>query len=116
MPNIVRFDQLRTKSFSSITSSYTPLGLEFSNSMRVIHVKNDTDALLYISFDGIVDHISLVPGEFQLYDMTSDQDTSEHFRLDNRTQVYIKYVGSAPTDNPRFTNTAYMTCIYGKGE
>lgn len=116
MSNIVRFDALRVVAGAAITSSYTPLGSEFSNAMRIIHVKNDTDALLYLSFDGILDHIALVPGEFELYDFTSNQDTPEHFRFDNRTQVYLKYVGSAPTVNPDLTNNAYMTCVYGKGE
>lgn len=116
MSNIVRFDVLRTVSYTSITGSYTPFGLPFSNAMRIVHVKNDTNALIYLSFDGIVDHIALVPGEFELYDFTSDQDSSEHFRFDNRTQVYLKYVGSAPTLDANLTNTAYMSCVYGKGE
>lgn len=116
MANIARFDGLRVKSYVSITSSYTAFEIPLAHPMRLLDFHNDTDSLIYISFDGINDNIALTPGAFRIYDVTSDQDTNEKFRYQNGTQIYIKYVGSAPTNNPNLTNNCYMTALYGKGE
>lgn len=116
MSNIARFDGLRAISYTSITNSYTPFGIPLAHAMRLLDFTNDTDALIYISFDGVNDNIALVPGSFRVYDVTADQDVNEKFRYQNRTQVFLKYVGSAPTNNPNFTNNCFMTAFYGKGE
>lgn len=110
MSNIVRFDALRSVAFGSITNSYTAIGGEFTHAMRVLVFRNNTDADMLISFDGTTNNDIIPAGSFSLYDLTSDQDTTEHFRYQNGTQVYVKYV-SAPSKG-----TFYLTCIYGKGE
>jgi hypothetical protein len=117
MSNIARFDGLRVVSYLSITSSYTPFGLPLDHSMRLLDFQNDTDALIYLSFDGVNDNIAMTPGgSFRIYDVTADQDTNEKFRYQRGTQVMLKYVGSAPTNNATLTNNCYMTALYGKGE
>lgn len=116
MSNIARFDGLRVVSYTSITSAYTPFGIPLDHSMRLLDFTNDTDAVIYISFDGVNNNICLVPGSFRVYDVTSDQDTNEKFRYQNGTQIFLKYVGSAPANNPNLSNSCYMTAFYGKGE
>lgn len=116
MSNIARFDALRVVAYTSITASYTAFGTTLAHSMRLLDFQNDTDAVIYISFDGINDNIALIPGAFRVYDVTSDQDTNEKFRYQNRTQIFLKYVGTAPTNNPNLSNSCYMTALYGKGE
>lgn len=116
MSNIARFDGLRVVNYTDMASSYKPFGIPLDHSMRLLDFQNDTDALIYISFDGINDNIALTQGSFRIYDVTSDQDTNEKFRYQNGTQVFLKYVGAAPTNNPLFTNNCYMTALYGKGE
>lgn len=116
MANVARFDILRSVLYSSITSSYTSLGGPLLHSMRLLDFQNDTDSLIYISFDGINDNIALVPGAFRVYDITADQDTNEKMRYEKGTQVLIKYVGAAPTNNPNLTNNVFVTAFYGKGE
>lgn len=116
MSNIARFDRLRAVSYTAITSSYTPFGIPLGHAMRLLDFQNDTNALIYLSFDGVNDNIPLTQGSFRIYDVTSDQDVDEKFRYQNGTQVFLKYVGAAPTNSPDFTNSCYMTAIYGKGE
>ena len=116
MANIARFDALRVILYSSITTSYTAIGSSLGHSMRLLDFNNDTDALIYISFDGINDNIALVPGAFRVYDVTSDQDTNEKFRYEKGTQIFVKYVGTPPTNNPNLTNNVFMSSFYGKGE
>lgn len=111
--NLVRFDGLRKTAYGSITTSYVALGTPFTHAMRVLHFVNNTDALIYVSFDGTNDNAVIVPNGFALYDLTSDQDWSEKFRYQNGTQIYIKYVGSAPT---AASDGFYLVAVYGKGE
>lgn len=116
MTNIARFDVLRSVLYTSITSSYTALDIPLSHAMRLLDFENDTDAVIYISFDGINDNIALTPSAFRIYDITADQDINEKFRYQNGTQLYLKYVGTPPTNNPNLSNKVYVTAMYGKGE
>lgn len=108
--NIVRFDAVRSVPEASITNAYTALGTPFTHAMRVLHFINQTDGNMMISFDGVTDNAPVLANTFALYDLTSDQDSTESFRYENGTQVYIKYI-SAPT-----TGTFYLVAVYGKGE
>jgi hypothetical protein len=118
--NIVRFDPIRAMASASITTSYQPIGFlsapstpaPFQHAMRVLHFINGTNGDVLISFDGVTDNAIALANTFDLYDLTSDEDTNESFRYQLGTQVYIRYV-SAP-GSP--TNTFYLVAIYGKGE
>lgn len=116
MSNVARFDALRSLVYSSITNSYTALGGPLLHSMRALDFTNDTDALIYLSFDGTTDNIPFPSLSFRVYDITSDQDERESFRYQKGTQLFIKYVGTAPTNNPNLSNTFFTTSFYGKGE
>jgi hypothetical protein len=118
MSNIVRFDELRSMAFGSITSSFQGIGLFSSpatpsplvHAMRVLVFQNTTNVDIYVSFDGTTVNAVVPSSSFSLYDLTSDQDTNEKFRYQSGTQIYIKYA-SAPT-----SGSFYLTAIYGKGE
>lgn len=110
MSNIVRFDAWRSLAFGSITNAYQPIGLPFGHPMRIVHFINGTNGDMAISFDGTTDNLPVLAGNFDLYDLTSDQDAVEQFRYQMGTQLFIKYL-SAPT-----SGTFYIVCVYGKGE
>lgn len=110
MSNIVRFDAVRSLGFASITSSYTALGGPFDHAMRVLHFINGTDGDVMISFDGVNDNIPILADTFSLYDLTSDQDSNEHFRYQKGSQLLVKYL-TAPT-----RGTIYVVAVYGKDE
>lgn len=119
MSNIVRFDSLRIATgvdIATASGSYIVLGIQFTHAMRVLHFINDTNALMYISFDAVNDNIVITPGAFVLYDLTSDQDFNEKFRYQNGSQLYVKYVGSAPSPVMGSSNSVYAVSVYGKGE
>ena len=113
MSNIVRFDVLRSLAFASITNSYVALGVPFDHAMRLIHFINNTDGDMLVSFDGINDNTIILAESFALYDLTAQQDIAEHFRYQNGTQLFVKYV-TAPTGP--VTGAFYACCVYGKGE
>lgn len=113
MSNIVRFDAVRSLSAASISAgagSYVALGTPFNHAMRVLHFINNTDGDMMITFDGSTDNAPILADSFALYDLTSDQDTIEHFRYQNGTQISVRYL-TAPT-----TSSFYLVCVYGKGE
>ena|ERR1700679_3903821 len=111
MANIARVDILRIIQEGSITTSYTDLGSSFGHPMRILNFKNNTDGIIYVSFDGVNDNLDFPPHTFQLYDLTSDQDFDEKFRFSTGTQIFVKYVGTAPT-----TGYFSLSAIYGMGE
>jgi hypothetical protein len=109
--NIVRFDPIRAMASASITTSYQPIGF-LSAPSTPAPFQHGTNGDVLISFDGVTDNAIALANTFDLYDLTSDEDTNESFRYQLGTQVYIRYV-SAP-GSP--TNTFYLVAIYGKGE
>ena len=110
MSNIVRFSPMRSLAFGSIGAAYAELGTPFDHEMRVLHFINNTDGDIFISFDGINDNAFAPANSFILYDLTSDQDTGEHFRYQRRTQIQIKY-STAPTEGD-----FYLVSVYARGE
>jgi len=113
MSNIVRFDAVRSIALASITNVYQPLGSAFSHAMRVLNFKNNTNGDMMVSFDGVTDNLPVFASSFDLYDLTSNQDSTERFRYQNGTQLYVKYV-TAPT--LPVDGTFAVVAIYGKGE
>lgn len=104
----VRFEPLRSALFSSITTSYTPIGSGFSNPNRLLKVTNLTDGNLLISFDGVNDHDIVAASGFFLYDFCSNKSsTSGLLEQPLGTVVYVKSTGSAPTQG-----SVYVTVIY----
>lgn len=108
--NIARVDEIRSLGFASINATYDPLGGIFEHAMRILRFINNTDGDLYFSFDGTTDNLFVPARSFVLYDISSNDDPTEQFRIQNRTQIYVRY-DTAPT-----SGSAYLECIYGRGE
>lgn len=113
MSTVMIFDTLRSTVYSSITTSYVSVGVPFAHAMRILHFMNLTDAVVYVSFDGVTDNIAFAPNGFAVYDLTSDQDDNEKIRFQKGSQVYIKYVGTAPTVA---STSFFVMSTYAKGE
>lgn len=108
--NIARVDALRSLGFASISGTYAALGTPFGHPMRVIHFVNATNGDIFVSFDGTTNNLFMPAGSFVLYDIASDDDPTDNFRVSKGTQIYIKQ-SSAPT-----SGNFYLQCIYGQGE
>jgi hypothetical protein len=89
--NRLRFEAIREVAYGDITASYTQMGAAFGGPLRFIYITNQTDSILYFSVDGSENHLKLIPGDFRLFDLK----TNETF-LDNLQTVYLKYSGAAP--------------------
>jgi hypothetical protein len=106
----VVFDQLRSLAFGGIGVGYAPVGGVFLHPMRIISIKNLTDANLLFSFDGVNDY-DIVPAEAGVvYDLCTNRVGTLGAFLSVGTQVYVKESG-VPT-----VGAVYVTCLYGYGE
>lgn len=108
--NIARVDQLRSLASGGISGSYATLGSPFTHPARIIRVINATQGDMLISFDGVTDNLFIPANSFVLYDISSNDDPSEGFRISNRTQIYVKQ-STAPV-----SGSVYLEMIYGQGE
>lgn len=108
--NIARVDALRSLGFASIGASYVTVGTAFGHPMRVIRILNATNGDMFFSFDGTTNNLFLPSNSFVLYDIASDDDPSDNFRISKGTQMYVKQ-STAPT-----SGSVYIEAIYGQGE
>ena len=112
------FDEIRSIALTDITDAYQPLVTADSQGpflfpMRLLHFVNNTNGDMMVSFDGIHDQVIITANTGVIYDITSDEDYVESFRMSAYTQVYVKYI-SAPTTPA--DGAFYLACMYGLGE
>jgi len=114
--NIVRFAPQIAVPIASITNSYTKFGTPFEHPMRLIHFINDTNGTFQFSFDGTTDNFPVIGETFNLYDLTSDQDSTESFRYEKGSQLWVKWLIEPSDTGGELTDTMYAVLVYGKGE
>lgn len=95
--NAAQFDTLRTAAFGSITNSYVQLGPSLSIPAVELVFKNSTDAVIYVSTDGITDMKEYPPGWGEAVDVRTNAPESSDLLFPVGTSFFIQYVGSAPT-------------------
>lgn len=101
------YEPIRSLGFASITANYMGIGTEFDNPARIIRVQNLTDALLWISTDGINDHEILAPNSFLLIDVNTNKSREHGYYFPEGTRFYVKQ-NAVPTEG-----SVYVSVIYG---
>jgi hypothetical protein len=84
-------EDLREIAFGSITAAYVQLGADVVRPLNVMRFINETNAAIYVSKDGIVNHWRISPGTTY----TLDIKTNDGF-LNTGDKFFIKYA-TAPT-------------------
>lgn len=98
----IKDEALREVAFGSITSSYAVLGAAFIHDAFIDAFINETNANIYISFDGTTDHKKFGAQSGRVSDLKSN----DAYRKVG-TQVYIKHDGSAATSGWFSTEVQY---------
>lgn len=88
----IKDEALREIAFGSITASYQALGPIFGHDAFIDAFINETNANIYISFDGTTDHKKFGAQVGRVTDLKSN----DAYRIKG-TQIYIKHDGVAPT-------------------
>lgn len=110
LSNAVRiaYEPLRSLAFGGITGAYAALGTPLDNPIRELKIKNNTNATLLISFDGVNDHDVFVASEGDVDDYGSNKSEQGGIAdLPQGTQIWVKSEAADPT-----AGTIYAVCIY----
>lgn len=106
----VEFEAVREVAFGAIGAAYSAVGVRTIDYTRLLMASNDTDADVYVSFDGTTDHIRIKAGSQKTFDLTANTVHDDGYFLDRNTQIFIKRVSGAPT-----TGLVWFEVMYGGG-
>ena len=72
----IKFNPLINFNAASLTGSYVAFG-SFTYPCRIMHIVNDSDEDVYVSFDGgTTDHLFIKAGSYLLYDFGTNRGNS----------------------------------------
>lgn len=99
---------LRSLAFGSITGTYAGIGTAFQDAIRIMHIFNDTDALLTFSIDGVHDYFVVPASSFILLDLTANATSiGGAAYIAAGTRIYVK---GSPS-----MGSVYLSVWYGTG-
>ena len=99
-------DPARELAFGSIAAGYMGIGTSFTKPVRILILQNMTDANLWISFDGVDDHIPIVAGGYMIIDVTANKTVDSGFFIAEGTRMYVKRIG-VPTSGSMYVSSFY---------
>ena len=95
--NAASFDTLRSVAFGSITASYVQVGAVLASSAVAVAFKNNTNAIILVSTDGINDMLVYPATSYGVYDIRTNAPNAIDYLLSSGTSFQVKYSGAAPT-------------------
>lgn len=107
-PKRVRFEAVREVAFGAIGAAYSAIGSSIAHPARLIRISNTTNQDLYISTDGVNNHLRVASGSFILFDFTTNKVRDDGLFVQQGTVFYVKRVGVAPT-----SGNVFLEVIYG---
>lgn len=105
----VKFFPVGEVAFGGISGTYATLGSALTSHARIICFTNSTNADVYISADGVNNHLRLAAGSFKLFDFSTNRIQDDGLFVELGTQFYVKQV-SAPS-----SGSVWIEVIAGTG-
>jgi hypothetical protein len=90
-------EPIRTIAGSTLTGTYKVISTPITNPSKILIFVNNTGVLVTISWDGVNDHLVLVPGATLVLDEDSNAVSTATFETAAKTQFWAK--GSTGADN-----------------
>ena len=104
----VRYEELRSIGFASLSGAYVGVGAAFQHPLRLLKVNNVSDANLIISFDGITDMDFIAAQSAYVFDFSSNaSETGGVFEQPAGQRFYVREESAAATEG-----SVYVTVIY----
>lgn len=100
-------EPLRTAVYSDITGTLTALGDPYANPVRIYFFTNNTDAVIYVSWNGTDNMFAVIPGNSITIDVCANQSNPDGLYIGTGDSTYIAYA-TAPT-----TGSVYLSLVYG---
>jgi len=107
----VALDPVREAAFGAVGAAYAALGAATTDYARIVSIYNSTDTDVYISLDGVNDHIRVASGSGQVYDFSANKARkADGFFIEKGTVFYQMRAGGAPT-----TGNVWIQVVYAAG-
>ena len=90
-------DELREIAFGAIGLAFTAVGAVYTNPIRLLSIKNDTDADMYFSYDGVTVQEYIPAQTGMVLDFTSNSGATVYPLMASGTTIYVAQVLAAPT-------------------
>jgi hypothetical protein len=103
----VRFEAVREAAFGVIAAGYTAIGTATTDHTRLISIFNSTDVDVYISLDGVTNHIRMAAGSGQVFDLTTNKVCDDGLFIKKETIFYQKRVAGAPSSGAVWIQVMY---------
>lgn len=92
----VQPDPIRSLAYGSISGSYAAVGTPLEKPARLVKFSNSTNVPVFISWDGVNNHMYIGPNGFTLLDIATNRVRDDGFFIVQGTQFYVASVsGSA---------------------
>lgn len=102
-------EALRTNSVA-IDGTYRVIGSPLTHPVRYIKFQNLSTQSVYISWNGIHDHMILPANSFDVIDIATNKQKTDAGFISKGTQFWVRQVGAAPVGN------VYISVLYGYGD
>jgi hypothetical protein len=106
---VVAFDELREAGFAAVAAGYTAIGGATSDYARLVAMFNSTDTDVYISLNGVTNHIRLASGTGQIFDFTTNKVRDDGLFVREGTVFYQKRAAGAPSVGSVWIEVVYAT-------
>ena len=101
-------DTLRSIDVATVTSvAYSRVGPPLDRSLRIVKFTNASDTTCILSWDGVLPHEVFPPNSFVLLDVSTNQETSRIFEIQQGTQFFLTLL------NASGTGSFYISCYFG---
>jgi len=103
----VAFEAVKEIAFGSVSGSYAAVGVPLAERSRQISFNNGLDVAVYVSFDGVTDHLRMSPNTFKLLDLTANKVLDDGLFLAKGVQIYIKEVSAVVSSGDFWAESMY---------
>lgn len=105
----VQFEPIREVAFGSVTGSYTAVGTALIDHARLIRIVNTLNVEVYISINGIDNHIRMAAGSFFIMDFSANKVRDDGMFLSIGTVFYVKQVSGAAGSGSLWIEVLYAS-------
>ena len=106
LSNAAQFDEIRSLSAAGIGAGYAVIGDPLESPAVILTFKNATDGDVFVSTDGVTDHLFLPSNSFNVFDIRTNAMNLLDYVFAVGTQFWIADGPTVPT-----TGTFYIEVV-----
>lgn len=106
----VQFEPIRQIANGAIAESYSPIGTPFIDHCRLMRIVSTLNEEVYISIDGINDHIRMANNSFFIMDFTTNKVQDDGLFLSVGTVIYVRQADGIP-----MSGNVWIEVLYADG-